>query len=67
MSLPDHEVWRELETYFRMQISIRERRKILDIVRMAISENPDIDLNELTLRATEAVLKKASKASSPTR
>jgi len=58
MSIPDHPIWQELESYFRTRISENERIIIIEIIRKALAENPGIELDQLTLMATEVVLRK---------
>ena len=58
MSLPEHQIWQELENYFRTRIGSEERVWIVEVIRKALGENPDLDLDQLTLKAAEVVLKK---------
>lgn len=60
MSVPDHAIWKELETYFRTRIVVNERGQIIEIIRQALAESPEVDLDHLTLKVTAAVLKKRS-------
>jgi hypothetical protein len=57
MSLPDHQIWQELENYFRTRIINEERTWIVEVIRKALTENPQLDLDQLTLKAAEVVLK----------
>jgi hypothetical protein len=58
VEMPDHPVWKELESYFRVRIGQNEKQKIVMAIQHLMTEDPNIDLNELTLQVTYSVLKK---------
>jgi hypothetical protein len=62
MSMPEHAIWHELEAYFRTRIDLTERKQIIEVIRHALSQDPQIDLDQLTLEVTSAVLKRRSPA-----
>lgn len=55
-AMPDHPVWYELENYFRVRIAPGERQRIVHVIRQVLSEQPDLDMNELVIKVTSAVL-----------
>jgi hypothetical protein len=60
MSMPEHQIWKELENHFQTPIIEFERELIITVIKKTLGENPDLDLSHLSLKATEAVLRRRS-------
>ena len=62
MPLPDHPIWKALEGFFRAQITRHDSHLIIDIIRQIVAEQPQANMDEVTLQVAQAVLKRRSQA-----